>query len=169
MVLPNNDEGTTVNLTLTEMNIPEKTNREYYERYRAGSYRDGYPKYRTSALPRKDTPCGKSRVHVSVKGEGIWDDMENRTSRPHTLWAPLIKAELEKRWGIEVKLRWSQKAGCSCPCSPAFFVTGGPTGLDIWATIEADAPQTADPAEAAFRRAQLQGDPTIAPLMGVTA
>lgn len=117
---------------------------------------------RTRVVPRKDSPAGKTRVSVSVSGEGLWDDFENRTSRPHTLWAPIVKAALiEAGWPKTVSLRWSQKAGCSCPCSPAFFVTGGPLGLDVWATIVADTVQTADPAEAAHRRAAVNADPTL--------
>lgn len=134
-----------MDLKLTEIKIPEKSERKYRE----------YTSRRSYSLPRKETPYGKSRVWVSCVGENIWDDLENRTSRPHTLWAPLIKKALEDAWGVKVALRWSQKAGCSCPCSPAFFVTGGPLGLDIQVKIEADAPQTVNPELAAFRGAQV--------------
>ena len=128
------------------------TNRSYFEQYGNG---------RPRMLPRKQTPSGKSQIGVSVEGESLWDDFENRTSRPHTLWAPVIKAKLiELGWPADVKLRWSQKAGCSCPCSPAFFITGGPIGIDFTVTIMADEVQ-ADADEKAHRHAALVNDPTI--------
>jgi len=127
--------------------------REYYNASRGG---------RSYAVPKKDQPGAKSRVSVSVDGESLWDDFENRTTRPHTLWAQPIKdALIAAGWPKTVRLRWSAKAGCSCPCSPAFFITGGPVGLDIGATIAADTPQTTDPDEAAYRRSVLVNDPTI--------
>jgi hypothetical protein len=34
-----------------------------------------------------------------------------------------IKEEFRKRYGVEVRFRWSQYAGCTmCPCSPGFNV-----------------------------------------------
>lgn len=127
-----------------------RSNREYYEQYRSGG------RYVTRYLPQKETPNGKTRVFVSIEGESMWDDFERRTSRPHTLWAQPIKdALIRAGFPADVKLRWSQKAGCSCPCSPAFFVTGGPVGHDLWATIAADTVQSTDLDTAADRGRQL--------------
>jgi len=141
-----------VTVDITKENLDSiVTNRKWMEHTSRRSY----------SLPRKETPAGKTRVYVSVKGESLWDDFENRTSRPHTLWAPHVKkALIDAGWPADVKLRWSQKAGCSCPCSPAFFVTGGKPGLDMWAVIEADTVQ-GDVAVALERHAALASDPTI--------
>lgn len=148
-------EWVTTDLTETPITGVE-TNRKHYE-----SYTDHRGRTRWTTNPRKDTPSGKTRVYVSVEGENLWDDFANRTSRPHTLWAAPVKAALiAAGWPATVSLRWSQKAGCSCPCSPAFFVTGGPLGHDIWATIEADEVQ----ADNETRNARLLGalaDPTL--------
>lgn len=133
-----------------------KSNREYGDYY-GGRYRSN---------PHKDTPNGKTRVFVNVEGEGIWDDFANRTSRPHTLWVGPIKQALrDAGFPADVKLRWSQKAGCSCPCSPAFFVTGGPVGHDLWVTIEADTVQSEDPDERQHRIDAVNADPTLPSLV----
>ena len=38
----------------------------------------------------------------------------------------------------DTKVRWSQYAGCSCPCSPGFIVEGYPQAVsrqDIYVTV----------------------------------
>ena len=138
-----------MDIRVTEIDIPAESNRKF------GEYYNG----RYSRLPEKDTPSGKSRVYVHVEGETMWDDFGNRTSRPHTLWrGPILAALKEAGFPENTRLRWSQKAGCSCPCSPAFFVTSTDPrgrGRDIWATITADAPQVEDVELAQARQAQL--------------
>jgi len=77
----------------------------------------------------------KSRVYVWCDEQfNLLEDLENRTRRPHTAWrAPTIEALA--RIGVTGKLNWSQYAGCSCPCSPGFILTGGPVGGDFWVTL----------------------------------
>jgi hypothetical protein len=109
----------------------------------------------------RDVPTGKSVVYVHVKDEGLFQNLINRTSRPHTAWKPLVEQALRDHGFDFQKLTWSQKAGCSCPCSPGFIVSTGQTGHDLWVTIEADEPQRTDDEEAAHRAAQLLADPTL--------
>jgi len=103
----------------------------------------------------RDVPTGKSVVYVHVKNESLWDDFANRTSRPHTAWKPFVERALREHGFEFSKLTWSQKAGCSCPCSPGFIVSTGTRGHDLWVTIEADEPQRTDDAEATHRAQQL--------------
>lgn len=132
------------------------TNRQYSERSWTGRWVN---------TAHKDSPSGNTRVSVAIEGEGFWDNLANRTTRPHTLWAPLVRrALIEAGWPKDVKIRWSQKAGCSCPCSPAFYVYGGTKGLDLWLTLAVDEPQTTDPEIAAARLNQVLADPTLAAL-----
>jgi hypothetical protein len=74
----------------------------------------------------------KTRVYVFEDGEGILDNLLKRHNRPHTAYKkevlPLAKAwlaankpEVTELSG-DYKIRWSQKAGCSCGCSPGFIV-----------------------------------------------
>lgn len=93
---------------------------------------DGYANRRAS-----DRPDGHSIVYVGVDGEDIVEQLTTRRQRPYQALRPIVKAELEKR-GIKGKLRWSQHAGCSCPCSPGFLILNGDTGKDYWITIKAD-------------------------------
>lgn len=86
----------------------------------------------------------KARVYVDdARPFDVIESLVNRTRRPHSAYRqPVLEAFA--RIGIEnVKLAWSQKAGCSmCPCSPGFIISSDdPTlasmlrGLDIWVTI----------------------------------
>lgn len=63
----------------------------------------------------------KPRVYVWAEGETILENLQNRRSRPisqYREWALIAMAER----GMKGELRWSQKAGCSCGCSPGFIV-----------------------------------------------
>lgn len=80
---------------------------------------------------------GCSIVYVYVKGESVIEQLYARKHRPHQALRPIVKAELEKH-GIKGTLRWSQRAGCSCPCSPGFLIINGDIGNDYWITIEED-------------------------------
>jgi hypothetical protein len=62
------------------------------------------------------------RVYVWPVGESLIDNLINRRSRPIKLFRGLALQGL-KESGIEVqKMRWSQYAGCTCPCSPGFIL-----------------------------------------------
>lgn len=90
----------------------------------------------------------KPRMYVWLKDESILDNLENRRRRPHALYRAFIPKILDalnvpeaKREGI--RFNWSQRAGCSCPCSPGFVVTGMPsdgTYFDISVTISGVVP-----------------------------
>ena len=110
-----------------------------------------------------DSPSGHSIVYVGIEGESFWENFADRTSRPHTAWRPYVIQAL-KNAGVEFKnIRWSQKAGCSCPCSPGFIVQGGTyPAKDYWVTLRVQERQTTNPDESEFRLNQLLSDPTIA-------
>jgi hypothetical protein len=55
----------------------------------------------------------------------IREDLMNRTRRPYTQWKKIIKpmfATYLPQVNLERQFMWSQKAGCSCPCSPGFIL-----------------------------------------------
>lgn len=59
----------------------------------------------------------------SNEPETIQDNLANRMRRPHMQWKKRLK-EVFAEAGIDYDpftLRWSQYAGCTCPCSPAFI------------------------------------------------
>jgi hypothetical protein len=82
----------------------------------------------------------KPRVYLSFKGETIVDDLMNRRRRPYEVIKPLLAELLAcETKAQDVKLSWSQKAGCSCGCSPGFIVSGYVPSLersDAWIQIE---------------------------------
>lgn len=130
-----------------------------YER----KFREFDSRGRSWAVGWSETPAGQSRVYVTVEGESFWDDFANRTTRPHTLWRPLVLQALKEN-GVEFKsIRWSNKAGCKmCPCSPGFIIQGHPyPARDYWLTLKMDEPATTDQTEANFRALQILADPTM--------
>ncbi len=105
----------------------------------------------------------KTRVYVFAGGEGVFENLANRFSRPVELYRAAMRQALDEK-GLTAKARWSQKAGCSCGCSPA-FITDQRLGYDIFVTInEADQAAKVDPAKAYIaedRTAQILADPTL--------
>jgi hypothetical protein len=84
-----------------------------------------------------------SRIYIFPKGENILQNIENRKQRPYTVYRKeLIPAILESvKLPKGTKVRWSQYAGCSCPCSPGFIIEGS-MNKDIFVTVEIKEPET---------------------------
>ncbi len=65
----------------------------------------------------------KPRVYVWFKGESIFENLMTRFERKPNRYRPYVKAVLADL-GVEYdKLAWSQRAGCSCGCSPGYVLT----------------------------------------------
>lgn len=66
----------------------------------------------------------KPRVYVYPQGEGVWENLQNRRNRPITEFRKVAYQALAQLGYTksDVKLRWSQFAGCTCPCSPGFVM-----------------------------------------------
>lgn len=85
------------------------------------------------------------RMYVDVADEEtLLDNLMNRKRRPYNVYKTLIHGSLLNQVFNLGKLRWSQRAGCSCPCSPGFILPkqtlniGGHTfsEFDVWVKIE---------------------------------
>lgn len=64
----------------------------------------------------------KSRIYFFVK-ETILENLINRRCRPNKEYRKLVPAVLKKaNIPSTTKVKWSQKAGCSCGCSPGFIL-----------------------------------------------
>ena len=61
----------------------------------------------------------KTRIYVFQAKETILDNLINRRSRPRDLYRALVEQVYPE---LTRSMRWSQKAGCSCGCSPGFIV-----------------------------------------------
>jgi len=79
----------------------------------------------------------KSRIYFFVK-ETILENLENRRCRPHTEYLKLVPDVLKSvpilRIPNDIKVKWSQKAGCHCGCSPGFILDNY-FGKDIYVDI----------------------------------
>lgn len=102
-----------------------------------GGYRYPYDK------PRK------TRLFIFPEGESVWANLANRRERPADLYRQLLPAIYEQA-GIPAgtKARWSQKAGCSCPCSPGFILAHVST-VDVYVTVTGEEHPTRDEARIA--------------------
>jgi hypothetical protein len=100
---------------------------------------------RTYYHERKNEPFKDyTKMYIFHTGESILDNLQNRRSRPHTIYKkelmPKILEQIKlnypevfkeignKKWG------WRQKCGCSCPCSPGFIAETGAM-YDIFVNI----------------------------------
>lgn len=83
----------------------------------------------------------KPRVYVDAGDFNLLEDLENRFRRPHKVYRSFVLKALELLGLDEPKIGWSQKAGCSCGCSPGFIVQNvdralnGAYNWDVWVTI----------------------------------
>jgi hypothetical protein len=90
----------------------------------------------------------KPRLYVSIDDEGkspIQDILSGaRYNRPNELYRTMLP-EIFKALGFPegVTAKWSQKAGCQCPCSPGFVLTfpGAWPRADYWADLTTVEPQ----------------------------
>ena len=66
----------------------------------------------------------KPRMFVTPMGESVWENLQNRRNRPVTEFRKVAYEALAQLGYTksDVKLRWSQYAGCTCPCSPGFVM-----------------------------------------------
>lgn len=68
----------------------------------------------------------KTRVHIFPEGETLLENLQNRRSRPYKAYRKVVEQTLDSLGADRSKLdiKWSQKAGCSCGCSPGFIIDG---------------------------------------------
>ena len=80
----------------------------------------------------------QTRIYVWPQGESILENLENRRQRPYTTYKKEVIPSVLEKMGLpaDTKVRWSQYAGCSCPCSPGFIVDGD-SRRDVHVDVEA--------------------------------
>lgn len=79
----------------------------------------------------------KARVYIFPKGENIYENLMNRRQRPQTQYRKEVIPSVLDEMGLpeNTKVRWSQYAGCSCPCSPGFIIDEV-HGTEVFVTVE---------------------------------
>ena len=84
------------------------------------------------------------RMYVSVSDETVLDNLANRKRRPYNVYKTLIHSSGISEVLNLSELRWSQSAGCTCPCSPGFIIGRQSVEIgekllhnfDVWVTLE---------------------------------
>jgi len=87
---------------------------------------------------RKRIRTHRSILYFHIEKESILQNLSERHNRPYQEYRKVIP-EILKQLNIDsekVTYKWSQKAGCSCPCSPGFIVRGLDETSDIFVTIK---------------------------------
>jgi hypothetical protein len=65
----------------------------------------------------------KPRIHFFAHNESILEDLTERYSRPyHQFKQTLPKLKSLLNLPTDIKVKWSQYAGCKCGCSPGFII-----------------------------------------------
>lgn len=96
----------------------------------------------------------KSRLFLWVEDEDVFENLQNRRDRLVTEYKKLL-APVFQMLGVN-KARWSQKAGCSCGCSPGFIldrkvhITDSIFGNDIHVTITCAPKNAGNPRDLKF-------------------
>lgn len=83
----------------------------------------------------------RARVYIHIDGESILQNLQDRRIRPYNVYKKEVLPLLAAQLGFDVStldLRWSQRAGCSCPCSPGFVDHSHRLARDIHVTITDD-------------------------------
>lgn len=77
------------------------------------------------------------RLYVWPEGESVLENLQNRHFRPYKYWLEHVVPQVLKEFDLKpTKVRWSQKAGCSCGCSPGFILEGVVGTFDISVNVE---------------------------------
>ncbi len=103
------------------------------------SYPHGRGGYWTSTRRSYES---KPRLYVGIEGETMLENFGYRASRPSRLYKAIMP-EMLAALGLpaDTQARWSQKAGCSCGCSPGFVLDidqrFANEKRDYWVTVAA--------------------------------
>lgn len=104
-----------------------------------------YPKPIGNITPRpyreRDERNVKTRVYVGPEGETVLENfLGGRWTRPHK--HPQVREAVHRTLTLfgarpGTTFHWSQKAGCSCGCSPG-FIADVRLGFDVYITYEVE-------------------------------
>lgn len=87
----------------------------------------------------KERLTNRPRIYIFPRDESIAEQFFNRKERPYKIWRKEVLPQVWEQLGIDsAKVRWSQYAGCSCPCSPGFIITEGYSGSDVFVNVSAN-------------------------------
>lgn len=89
-----------------------------------------------------ERPVSRVRLFIETKDESVAENLMARMfghSAPYKTYRQEVLPRVFKKLKIDpAKVSWSQKAGCSCGCSPGYVLDINPTvaGFEaVWVTI----------------------------------
>jgi hypothetical protein len=95
---------------------------------------------------RTDRATRKPRVYFWAEGEPVLQNLIFRRARPSKLYRALLPEALAQLLAdkslrdvealVMAKATWSQRAGCSCGCSPGFVLDAVDVGYDVHVTVK---------------------------------
>lgn len=82
----------------------------------------------------------KPRIYIFPEGSNVFNWLEERYKQPSKAYKKEVMPKLVEQLGItsDMKLKWSQYAGCSCGCSPGFIVEGDTRKYDVFVHVTAE-------------------------------
>jgi hypothetical protein len=80
--------------------------------------------FRITSVRKERSQHWHGRIHISLDGETILENLRDRRRRPYTLYRKHILPLLREQFPeiADYRINWSQRAGCWCGCSPAFVI-----------------------------------------------
>ena len=74
---------------------------------------------------RHTSRYSRTRVFIHHSEESLAENLMNRRDRPQALYRKQILPKVIQELNLPegTKAKWSQYAGCSCPCSPGFILS----------------------------------------------
>lgn len=89
-------------------------------------------------MPQYKERYRNTRVFIEIAKETILENLVERHDRPHTQWRKEVLPKVFSQLNLppDTKVRWSQYAGCTCPCSPGFILNISLSRQDIHVVIE---------------------------------
>lgn len=96
------------------------------------------PKSGASGKNNADEFYHRPRIYIHLDGETIRVNLEKRRERPYSIYKKEVLPQVWRALGLngnEIKVGWSQKAGCSCSCSPGFVVKDDGIPWDLHITV----------------------------------
>ena len=90
----------------------------------------------------QDAPSNRDAQRIVKDHASVFfsDNLVIRKHRPHQIWRKMLPGVLAQLGISGAKAKWSQKAGCRCPCSPGFILDvsvndGDHNRVDIYVTV----------------------------------
>jgi hypothetical protein len=79
----------------------------------------------------------RSKIFIFPEGETVLQNLANRRHRPSTAYKKEVIPQILEKAGLpaDTKVSWSQKAGCSCGCSPGFLLPDSCWGFKVYVTV----------------------------------